>query len=353
VPLAVTPTASFFAHDLEVLDGDGTSFIVSATSNSGVFVFDGTVRRPTSVDYYGPDRLERTSTPNVFLAVTLGSSSRLARLTVTASGVSITKSTYDVISFGYAQGGEVRTAGDLMLASSGHLAETNNLTLQGNFGSSGAPCLDGANGRGYLATGTTLRAFEVSTGTAIATFGLPGPVAEFTYANAPTLIRWGTDGFAVTGPGKVYLARWSVANAPGGDADGDNVSDAWEIAYFGTTNVDLAADSDRDGLPNVFEYFYGTSPVESGGNPMQVGIEEVGAGEAVIHLIYPRRAGIPPAAYGYEVSPSLNQWMAASGVTETVLGSETVNGVQIQMIDTAIPAPNAIRSFARVKWVAP
>jgi hypothetical protein len=45
--------------------------------------------------------------------------------------------------------------------------------------------------------------------------------------------------------------------------------------------------------------------------------------------------------------------MAASGVTETVLGSERVNGVQIQMIDAAIPAPNAIRSFARVKWVAP
>jgi hypothetical protein len=94
-----------------------------------------------------------------------------------------------VLNFGYASYGDLRASGDLLLASSGQLAESNNLSLRGNFGFVGAPCLDAPNGRGYLASGTNLRAFEISTGTLVGTLGLPGPVVDFSYSSSPTVIR--------------------------------------------------------------------------------------------------------------------------------------------------------------------
>lgn len=56
------------------------------------------------------------------------------------------------------------------------------------------------------------------------------------------------------------------ASTPG-DADGDGLSDAWEIQYFGSTSDPRATpgvDSDGDGLNNLQEYLAGTSPIDPG-----------------------------------------------------------------------------------------
>lgn len=49
---------------------------------------------------------------------------------------------------------------------------------------------------------------------------------------------------------------------PSVDTDGDGVPDGWEIQYFGTHGIDLAADADGDGASNLDEYISGTSPID-------------------------------------------------------------------------------------------
>jgi YD repeat-containing protein len=52
-----------------------------------------------------------------------------------------------------------------------------------------------------------------------------------------------------------------------GDTDGNRLSDAWEVQYFGHTGVDPNADPDSDSLTNLQEYTLGTNPLAA--NPDQ------------------------------------------------------------------------------------
>ena len=47
------------------------------------------------------------------------------------------------------------------------------------------------------------------------------------------------------------------------DRDSDQMADAWEVAFFGSTNSDGNADADNDGLDNASEYADGTNPTNS------------------------------------------------------------------------------------------
>ncbi len=44
------------------------------------------------------------------------------------------------------------------------------------------------------------------------------------------------------------------------DSDGDGLSDAWELKYFGNLNQTASGDGDEDGLANLQEYQLGTNP---------------------------------------------------------------------------------------------
>ena len=56
-----------YAQDIEVLDGDGTSFLVTGSSDAAAMVFDGAVRRTNRTGIYSVTRIERTATPGVFV----------------------------------------------------------------------------------------------------------------------------------------------------------------------------------------------------------------------------------------------------------------------------------------------
>lgn len=70
---------------------------------------------------------------------------------------------------------------------------------------------------------------------------------------------WGANvGWINLGELGVTLAADSIA--PGVDADGNGIPDAYEEMHFGTVGVDPAGDPDADGLPNLQEYKDGTDP---------------------------------------------------------------------------------------------
>ena len=47
---------------------------------------------------------------------------------------------------------------------------------------------------------------------------------------------------------------------PSEDADGNGLSDSWEIEHFGDVGVDSSIDADGDGTTNLMEYLAGTNP---------------------------------------------------------------------------------------------
>jgi hypothetical protein len=334
-----------YAEDIEVLDGDGTSFLVTTFGDDGAAVFDGPVRRPNRSGIYTVDRIERTSTSGVFVGYDNSDTSyAVSRLSVTASGVAISQSKWDVLSGFYA---DIRSSGDLALSSSGQLLNSSDLTLKANFNLSGAPCLESQYARAYLVNGNAIHAFDSSTQGVLGTLALPTLATDNW---ALSCIRWGLDGFAINGnDGKIYIARWSSTIPSDKDQNGDLMSDQWEATYFGTLNVNPAGDDDGDGISNAFEYLFGTVPTQGNANPVKVSHTTSGE-QAIIHIIFPRRVGLAAQSYGFETSVDLERWSAAQGVTETVLSTYTINGVQVQTVDAAIPSPSPTSGFARMKW---
>jgi hypothetical protein len=128
---------------------------------------------------------------------------------------------------------------------------------------------------------------------------------------AQNCVRWGPDGFGVLGnDGKLYVFRWAAATPPDVDQNGDFISDNWAVSYFGTVTVDSSADSDRDGVPNALEYFFGTSPVASDATSIGTSVS-TGISGSTMHLTFPRRPGLSPQAYRFETSLDLREWSAA------------------------------------------
>ena len=63
--------------------------------------------------------------------------------------------------------------------------------------------------------------------------------------------------------GMVYIDNFEVQSpscGSGGDVDGDDLPDAWEIQYFGSTSVLPSGHGDNDTLDNLSEYIAGTDP---------------------------------------------------------------------------------------------
>lgn len=52
------------------------------------------------------------------------------------------------------------------------------------------------------------------------------------------------------------------------NVDASGVPDAWKLQYFGSTNVNVNADSDNDGVSNFREYIAGCNPTSGGSLPM-------------------------------------------------------------------------------------
>jgi hypothetical protein len=314
----------------------------------GAAVYDGTVRRGASSGIYTADRVEKTTNANIVVTYQNYSSGfELKRWNVTSTGLTQAQSVSNLISGYYV---DIKNSGNNLLSSSGLLVDTATFTLRSNLGVGGRVASDAPNSRAFVVNGNAIRGFDATNGNYFGALPLP------TNQNgdwAQACVRWGLDGLAVLGnDSKIYIGRWSAVIPPTVDTNGDLMSDAWQATYFGTLNVSAGADADNDGIANGFEYLFGTSPVAANGSPVQVSTTIVNS-ERVMRMTFARRAQLVAQCYSYEVSTDVTQWAPAASVTETVIGTQLIGGVQMQIVEAIIPAPAPTAGFARLKWLGP
>lgn len=322
------------ASDIEVLEGDGSKAVVGTTGSfSSIVLLDDFTTTPTGIS---ANIIESTGAPGVIITADSSSSVySISRFQIVPGGLQRleTRSTSSVR--------KMQGDGNTLLTSGGTLFDSSSLTPKLKLASSGSPSLDMSRGRAYLVNGKNLHSFSTSTGLHSASLALPTAGTD-DWSLSST--RWGPDGMAILGgDGKIYILRWSELGSVDDDADG--VADAWESAYFGTLASNLDADSDADGLPDVIEFLFGSSPMTSSANPLKLSLDGL---PSALTLEFPRRNDLP-RSYRIQTSADLNQWNSATGVAETVTAVQSNAGVTIETVRAAVPLLDGHR-YARIKW---
>jgi hypothetical protein len=128
----------------------------------------------------------------------------------------------------------------------------------------------------------------------------------------------------------------------------------WRLSYFGTPdntgNASNDADIDGDGLKNIFEYAFNTSPTNSNSSPLAFGIVND-------HLVltFPRKHPAPTdISYLYEVSSDLTSAVWNSGpsyFTETV--TDNLNGTETVSVTLNSSVSGSQRRFVRLRISQP
>lgn len=336
-----------FAQDLEVLPGNGTSFIMVGADDHSAAIYDGMVRRSKRTDLNSVGRIEAGPLPNVFIGYNnFTSGFGLSRITASAQGAVISKEVFNVVT-GYNL--DFEAEGDLMLSSSGVVANSKKLVFRGNLGVVGRPCVDAANGRLYLVHGNGLRAYNAKTLASTGIFALP-VIATGDWALLCR--RWGEDGFAIVGrdDDKIHIARWSAAIPGRSAAPAARVSSKSAALSSGSGSVP-DTDDDSDGMPNALEYLFGSNPAAAEpGSPLKTELVSEN-GRRSFRLTFPRREGVGSERYRFEYSIDLSRWSEATSVRERVISSAVVDGVAIQNVEATIPLPPAGAGFVRLVWI--
>lgn len=333
------PMSSGLPKAIAPLPGDGTSFLVAA--GYSLAAFDGVIQRSNWLNNQTITQVDPTADSGSFVA---NGWSGCLKITVNSGGVDFASPGSLSVSTGGAS--MMHGEGDLVLFNSGYLLASSNLSLIADFRMAGSPCVDIQNQRAYLLSDNGLYTFEVTLPFAERALLLPPNFSPNSYS---PLVRCGLDGLATYASDSLCILRWSGVIPPSKDADADNLSDAWEATWFSTLACDPAADDDGDGLRNFQEFVFGTSPVDASVNPMRA-TALAQAGGTSLRLLFPRRAGLPADAYTFEVSSDLLAWTEAEGVTQAVVSTEMINGVQIETVDAIVPGTNSGAGFVRWKW---
>ncbi len=201
-----------YALDIEVLEGAGTSFAMLRNPSGTLEVYDGTVRRPPGIAYMRGGDLQATGTPGLFTSFSISDGRfYLRRLLITATGTEEQAPVSHKYDPGFTYD-NISGHGDLTLTGSGHLFDAGKESpFLAKLGSGGIPCVDEGRGRAYLATSSSLLAFDTGSGSALGSVILPPGFEADPYRGR--CIRWGADGLAITGDNeKVCFVRWSVVN---------------------------------------------------------------------------------------------------------------------------------------------
>ena len=115
------------------------------------------------------------------------------------------------------------------------------------------------------------------------------------------------------------------------DANGNGISDAWEIRFFGSVRAGYSGgeDTDGDGVTDGVEWQMGTVPTDPLSRLM-LGAPEV-LSDGRVRFQWPTTPG---HEYRFETSNDLFQWLPASGVTR---GAGSPLGVTLPALDPRMP----------------
>jgi len=132
-----------------------------------------------------------------------------------------------------------------------------------------------------------------------------------------------------------------ILELTGEDTDGDQMEDAWEMAFFDTLDRDGTGDADGDGLTDADEYRTGTDPTNEGSVLRVLALSALGDGD--VKLIWSAEPGRP-----YRVQ--YKEEAGTPGWTD-LPGDIVSRGGQATKIDDTAGA--SMKRFYRVTLVAP
>ncbi len=139
-----------------------------------------------------------------------------------------------------------------------------------------------------------------------------------------------------------------VYSGPTPDSNTNGIDDTWEIAKFGSAGPGehpASADPDRDGISNLLEYAFDTSPTNLSVSPLALDIETIAMADH-LRLTVSKNPAASRLSYIVEVSSDLsaNGWRTA----ETFIEQNTPSRLVVRDTTTGLP-----RRFLRLRVEAP
>lgn len=330
----VLPSASYpAANIIQILPGDGTSLFVETTER--FLTFDGTTQRSSQQKTEKLAWIEDSGDGETFVGADADGMG--FHLKIGPEGVSdFTKA--DKIQDPYDPYATMQ--GDLILSATGKIIHSNDFSLRHAIGLYGLPCLDADKGLAFiLHEGGYIYAYSSSTGKPAGSNRVDGRTSLSTRL---CFIRWGNDGLATLTKDTILIGRWSMIGSTASGAETASTS----VPFISN----LMEDDDMDGMVNGMEAMFGTSPSSSNPHPLQ--LLPTSSTPGTLRLAFKRRTDTPPYQYSFEVSEDLRKWTAASGVTETVLGTSVTEEGSFDHVEALIPTQDAptSRGFIRMAW---
>ncbi len=210
---------------------------------------------------------------------------------------------------------------------------------------------------GSLRTGQANAAFIGRMETGTPNF-FPGTLDEVRLSRSARSANWIKASYDNQKPSAAFLT--ATAAAPP-DLDGDHLTDPWEVAELGATNVsDGSQDADQDGASDLLEYATGKDPTSGADGPVvsilpsavsapEFVFQQLSGGSGSIGVNY-AAAGL---RYLVEVSDGLGNWQSGSAFVQWSNRRESLPGglerVGVRVIDPALMAKSKLFFRLRIQ----
>jgi hypothetical protein len=235
--------------------------------------------------------------------------------------------------------------GDWLLTAGGRLVDARTLEVVRDYGVSGHPCLDAATRKAFFVTSKQVSAYSFDNSALVGS--LPHDFAR-NVMDQGSCIRWGTDGLAIfwTDSPRIRILRWDGVSS---QVKATPPAMAKRISESGAAAV--APDTDGDGMADALESVLGCSPTTPGPCPVSIVVPQA-SDPGLVEVKLPRRAGmLVGTSYVYETTTDLRTWVPVGDITESVISTESRDGVEVERVRTSFRAAPAAARFVRIRLV--